>query len=278
MGALTFKPGEFYGRSDVRREGRDFLFASLTAVGHEDDVETHVHATAHFVLVHAGAYVTAARGAPEAACAPVLVFNPAGMEHRDRFAGGRGRFLALTLKDDTRGERSRLLDGPAVLMNDPFALRTARLVERELRAPDSRTLVLEGAAWQLVGDGEDEQAKAPPPWLKTALEMIRESDPADLTVAAVAAYAGVHPVHLARVFRDWLGCTPGEYLRGKRLERAASLLGRTALALAEVAAVSGYTDQAHLNRACRHGLGATPGAFRRSRQVARVQYCEAASP
>ncbi len=268
MGALTFKPGEFYGRSDVRREGRDFIFASLTAVGHEDEVETHVHATAHFVLVHAGAYVTAARDAPDAACAPVLVFNPAGVEHRDRFAGGLGRFMTLTLNTGTQAESRSLLDGPAVMMADPTAIRAARLIELELRAPKVRNVLIEGAAWQLVGDGADDDAKSPPPWLKTALEMIRESDPSQLTVADVAAAAGVHPVHLARVFRDWLGCAPGEYLRGKRLERATALLGRTALALAEVATASGFADQAHLNRACRQGIGVTPGAYRRSRQVA----------
>jgi AraC family transcriptional regulator len=85
----------------------------------------------------------------------------------------------------------------------------------------------------------------------------------------VAAFVGVHPVHLARVFERWFGCAPGEYLRGRRLERAASLVGRGASALAETAIEAGFTDQAHLTRAFRDRFATTPAAWRR--HVACVQ-------
>jgi AraC family transcriptional regulator len=271
MTERRFGPGEFYGDWEIRRSVSGFALGSFRA-SFREPVETHSHDCAHFVLVLSGGYVTGARGADEVMCAPTLLFNPAGTRHRDRFAGGGGRFVTVSLDGLAGPERYPLLDGPPVVLPDTFALRAARLIERELRRPAASGLVLEAAAWQLVMSGSEERAGTDPPrWLGRAVEMIRDTDPADLSVGAVAAVAGVHPVHLARVFRDWLGCTPGEYLRGRRLERAAALVGRTALALADVAAATGYADQAHMTHAFRRGLAMTPDALRRNGDVAPLQ-------
>ncbi len=273
MGAIRFRPGEFYGAGEVRRSVGGFALASLKAAGREEDIEVHAHDTAHFVLVLGGGYISAARGGPDVAVGPALVFNPAGVVHRDRFLGGNGRFLALSLSEPVEQAASHEanLDGPARWLPDPVAVRAATELEAALRAPRTRPVTLEGAAWGLVttvSAGESANG-GPPPWLARVLEMIRETPDAELTVSALAACAGVHPVHLARVFRGWLGCSPGEYLRGRRLERATAMIGKTALALAEVAAGAGFVDQAHMTRTFRSRLGVTPASLRRN--VARVQ-------
>jgi AraC family transcriptional regulator len=273
MSPRRLTAGQFYGVHEVRRQHAGFGFASLAATAREEDVEEHVHETAHFVLVLSGAYITSAQGAPELACAPTLVFNPAGTRHRDRFLGGVGRFLAITLDGAaSSADQARRLDGPATRLADPWSVAAARRVEHALRRPQSSPLTLEGAALQLLADpSPGEPHGIPPAWLGTAQEMIREQGGAGVSVGEVAAYVGVHPVHLARVFRDWLGCAPGEYLRGRRLERAASLVGRTALGLAEIAAETGFVDQAHLSRAFKGAFGTPPGAYRRARDVSSVQ-------
>jgi AraC family transcriptional regulator len=274
MTPRRFAGGEFYGVQQVRRAQAGFDFASLTATSREEDVEDHVHDEAHFVLVLSGAYITSAAGAPELACAPALVFNPAGTRHRDRFLGGVGRFLAITVEDGLArlaGEARRAPEF-AVQLHDPVAVRAAWLVERELRKADASALRLQGAAWQLLaGPSSGPPSRDPPAWLGTAQEMIREGCDAGGGICEVAAYVGVHPVHLARVFRDWLGCAPGEYLRGRRLERAASLVGSSSLGLAEIAAETGFVDQAHLTHAFRSAFATTPAAYRRSRHVSPIQ-------
>lgn len=111
----------------------------------------------------------------------------------------------------------------------------------------------------------------PPSWLNRAVEMIFTGDDPDLSVASVASDVGVHPVHLARVFRQFLCCSPGEYLRGHRLERAAAMLGRGVASLADVAQSAGFVDQAHLTRTFRSRLDTTPAQWRKLRHVARIQ-------
>ena len=84
-----------------------------------------------------------------------------------------------------------------------------------------------------------------------------------LRIADVAASLGVHPVHLARVFRHAWGCSPGDLLRWRRVEQAGGLLRRAELSMAEVALSAGFADQSHMNRAFQTRYGMTPSNYRR---------------
>src|SRR4051812_10650489 len=250
---------EFWGEGRSHREAGDFSYHCLTA-HNPDEVERHTHEEPHFVLILAGGYMSSARGAPEISSAPLLVFNPAGTTHQDRFFGGQGRFLAVS-----GGVVEDELD--ATVVRQPYAMWSALAIVAELQASWD-PLVAEARALQLISlvqrpsSDESTDAASPPAWLQRAVEMIFTSSDGHLTVAKVATEVGVHPVHLARVFRHYLSCAPGEYLRGRRLERAVALLGSGLASLAEVSADAGFCDQAHMTRAFRRRLGATPAVVR----------------
>lgn len=258
---------DFWGSGPEGRHAGGFSFHALTANPPEEEVLRHSHDEAHFVLVLAGGYMSSAVGAPMVSDTPVLIYNPPGTTHQDRFHGGRGRFLAIS---GGKGDESA-----ALCLRDPYAYRLAHHLAQQFDGASLFTL--EACALQLHGivsplsSDETRTARHPPSWLNRAVEMIFTSDDTNLTVASVASHVGVHPVHLARVFRHFLGCSPGEYLRGYRLERAAAMLGRGVASLADVAHSAGYVDQAHLTRTFRSRLDTTPAQWRKSRQVARIQ-------
>jgi AraC family transcriptional regulator len=258
---------EFWGSGPAHREAAGFTFHRLQANAPEREVARHTHDEAHFVLVLSGGYKSSASGAPEISSTPLLVFNPAGTTHEDRFHKGRGSFLAVSGGAEQGS-------GGAIRVLDPYAIWTAQRIAVDLDR-HRRSLALDGPAHQLIASvqpptsDEAHHALRPPAWLRRAFEMSFASDDADLSVGDLAAEAGVHPVHLARVFKRYLGCAPGEHLRGRRLERAVAMLGRPAASLAEVAHASGFADQAHLTNAFRTAFGSTPGAWRRD--VAPIQ-------
>jgi AraC family transcriptional regulator len=260
--------GEFWGRTSGTVELLSCEVRQLQATAPENEVPHHGHEAAHFVFVPGGEYISSAEGAPEVSRLPLLVFNPAGTEHRDRFLNGRGGFMTITLSSqvETPG-------GGAVALNAFDSLRVARLLALEVGRPGETSIVAEAALAGLLGAVQPpEPINADPPgWLRRAYEMIWTSDDPGLGVGDVATAVGVHPVHLARVFGDHLGCSPGEALRGRRLERAAALLGRSLAGLAETAVVSGFADQSHMTRAFSQAYSVTPAAFRRSRHVANLQ-------
>ena len=266
--------GEFFGRFEARREVAGMALARLMATVPEREVERHAHVDAHFVLVLEGLYLSSAAGAPEVALAPFLVYNPPGTEHRDRFRSERGRFFTLSLgpavcADTAAG--ARLPARPCAL--GPRALALARRLEREnSRGEDA--LNVEALACELLGEvvergGAGQRSRAlpgargAPPWLLSVRDRLRDEAAEPLAISALAAAAGVHPVHLARAFRRHFHMAPGDYLRLCRAERAVTLLAEGRLSLTEIALACGFADQSHFTRAFRRARGMSPAAFRR---------------
>jgi AraC family transcriptional regulator len=103
---------------------------------------------------------------------------------------------------------------------------------------------------------------ASPPWLRRAEEFLRDNFSQQFSCEDVANAAGVHPAHLARVFRRNHDCTIGEYVRRLRLDFAAQALSQDS-SLAEVASAAGFSDQSHLSRIFRNHFGLTPSQYRK---------------
>lgn len=86
----------------------------------------------------------------------------------------------------------------------------------------------------------------------------------------VAALVGVHPMHLAKIFRRTYGCSMGEYVRRRRIALACRQLVVDGTTISSVAMRSGFADHAHFTRTFRRITGCTPTWYRdRVRAVAR---------
>ncbi|MCD9145007.1 AraC family transcriptional regulator [Streptomyces albireticuli] len=85
-----------------------------------------------------------------------------------------------------------------------------------------------------------------------------------VTVAELSAAAGMPRASLITAFRQAYGLPPHAYLLRLRANRARRLL-LAGERPAEVAAATGFSDQAHLTRVCKRYFGVTPGAIRARR-------------
>ena len=262
----AFSQGRFYGAPTVERQLPGVRLAHLEATKRAEHVDEHSHDDAHFVLATHGRYVTTAAG-PETE-GPVLVFNPPGVVHRDRFIDVGGYFLAVSFAPTDWRTLADAGPGAAIdalRLTGPAARRAALRLTRSLLARDAETLSLEGLSLELAA-----QALTPapdgdrrPPWLDRAETYLADTFDQPISVADLAEIAGVHPVHLARGYRRWLGAAPGDRLRTRRLERAADLLMRGRDPIGEIALAAGFCDQSHLNRQFLKAYGVTPGEFAR---------------
>ena len=261
---LYLAPGQFFGGARLGRFAGGIEVSHRIASGLPEQVLTHTHQDAHFILVTGGEYVSAAgrsRGTD-----PVLIYNPLGTTHRDHFERGRGSFFAISLAPAYAAvalagtcvpNAPRYLTAPA---QHALAMRIAAAC-----AVDVSTLSLDALCMELLGSMDARRREppvAPPRWLGSAIELLQDRYHEALTIAEIAAAVGVHPIHLARTFRRHLRCTPGEFARFRRLEQAASLLVRTAQPLAEVALSSGFADQSHFTRVFARYFGLPPGKYR----------------
>lgn len=225
--------------------------------------EPHGHVDAHFMLVTSGHYETEA---PDRGSETLLIFNPPGIYHDDRLHGG-GAFFTITIPRHV-WEVAGSKDAPRgpVRARSPYAFALARRALREAASWSGDSApVSEALCWEMMGlictERCDERKR--PAWLARACDHLRRNCGSTVDLRQMCREIGVHPVHLSRTFRKFLGCTPGEYLRARRLARAARLLTAGGVPIAEIATVSGFTDQSHLNRHFTRAYGVSPARYRR---------------
>jgi AraC family transcriptional regulator len=263
--------GRFFGREQSSLEVRGFALAHLAPTVPEREVVRHTHEEGHFVLVTGGVYLSSARDAPALCTAPTLIYNPPGTTHRDCFRSESGRFFTISVAASALGHAMSFTDLPdSAFVLPPHLVALARRVGRECLSPDgASSLVAEALCLELLARTSrsfDRERPRSPGWLRRARELLHDAcGEEEMSIAGIAAAVGVHPVHLARTFRHHFRCTPGEYLRRCRLEKAAALLAGGSKPLAEVALESGFADQSHLAKAFKRAYGVTPSAYRRPR-------------
>jgi AraC family transcriptional regulator len=137
---------------------------------------------------------------------------------------------------------------------------------REFKTIDeSSPLVIEGLALEILGYGSKQPERSPncPPfWLKRSRQFLHANFTGSVTLRDVAASAEVHPVHLARVFRQYYNCTVGEYVRRLRIEFASRELAQSERPLVDVAAAAGFSSQSHFSTVFKRYTNFTPAAYR----------------
>jgi AraC family transcriptional regulator len=266
--------GQYSGRVATHR---DVAGLRLTELHHAEPVRLpeHAHECAYFWLLLAGDYREYI-GSKERPHRPFTFgYHPRGLEHRDE-VGRRGtRFFAIEL--DARAAQmiadlNRPLSTTPIEIQDTLAFGSLLQLHSEfLRARDARvavdTLTAETLTAQLIAYAFEPRARPvhrQPRWLRPVIEYLDTHYANAVRIQDLAASAGVHPVHLTRVFREVHRCNIARYLTTLRVRRACALLGAAKLPLSQIALQTGFADQSHFTRAFRATIGTSPGAFRAS--------------
>jgi AraC family transcriptional regulator len=93
---------------------------------------------------------------------------------------------------------------------------------------------------------------------------IHERFTENLTLEQIASEVGVHPVHLASVFRQKYHCTVGEYIRELRIEYACREITKGEKPLVTIALEAGFANQGHFSGNFKRLTGFTPTSYRNS--------------
>ena len=168
---------------------------------------------------------------------------------------------------------------PEAVVRDPEAARLVRAAHRSGEHGDAlatsslfRAAVAgllrharpaTGAVGPWGGDGADRMPAA----VRTVRDILHANlvDPPSLE--ELAETTGVSAFRLVRAFRAATGLPPHAYLNQIRVREARRLLD-AGLRPAEVAARTGFADQAHLTRHFKRAVGVPPGAYREARRAA----------
>lgn len=109
------------------------------------------------------------------------------------------------------------------------------------------------------------------PWQKRrVVELFHQHLDGDLKLATLAEECRLSVSHFARSFRKSFGTSAHRYLILQRVEIAKALLSETNNSLVEIAAQTGFSDQAALTRTFASVVGATPARWRREHSHRRI--------
>lgn len=226
----------------------------------------HAHENAHFCWVLRGSYSEELEGRTVERRPGDLMFYPAGVPHAESHRDANRHFLI---------ELSPQLATVAVA--DPRQVRTpvsrsiVTRLYRELVEPDAfSALAAEGFLLELlahIGRLAKERSANGSAWMRRVEDFLRCSFTEQIGLGEAAAVAGVHPVHLARVFRRQHGCSIGTFVRRARIDAARDQLTRSDASVAEIAMGLGFADQSHFHRTFKRVTGMTPTQFRMRSQL-----------
>jgi AraC family transcriptional regulator len=89
-----------------------------------------------------------------------------------------------------------------------------------------------------------------------------------ITLANLAATAGLSRMYFAKQFRATTGMRPHDFVLRKRIERAQQMLAESSDALVDIALSVGFQTQAHFTTVFKKFAGYTPYQFRREQPKA----------
>lgn len=228
----------------------------------------HTHKYASFSFVMAGNYLEKRDRRSFSRKSATLVLHPPAESHAVDF---EKNVRIFGVEFDFR--RLALIREQCAVLNEPVSLQTeninylGRKIYREFQKPDVfSALAIEGLILEILAEASriKTNEKAIPRWLAETRDFLHANFADSFAVEDVARVAGVHPVHLSRVFRQKFGCTIGEYVRKLRVDYADRQISGTETPLSEIALAAGFSDQSHLNKTFKSVFGRTPAEHRKN--------------
>ena len=272
-GEQALGAGNFYGAVEGKYEQCGAIFTNLRHASPRK-LPSHAHELAFFALLLEVQYGERYER-QERQFRPFTVhFRPAGIPHQDEVGPHGVRFFEIEIRPSWR---QRLADCSAALdlahddcKGGPL-LWLGMKMYREFQGAASADsaaagdLFVESLLAEMlahVARMRRENVTHRPAWLGRIIEKLAAEHCQRVTLDELGREAGVHPVHLSRVFRKCVGEGIGEHVHRLRIRAACEQMLTGETSMAEISLAAGYADQSHFTRAFRRATGMTPAAFR----------------
>jgi AraC family transcriptional regulator len=269
-GEKTLAGGSFFGAVQRKSEVQGAIFTDLQhAVPRK--LPKHAHELPFFALLLRG-YYGEQYGRERKQFSPFTVmFRPAGIPHQDEIGPQGLRFFEIELRPKWQvwiaGCSGNLRFACEDSRGGEMLWLTVRLFRELFGGVVADSFAVESLLAELVGYAgrlPKEETRQSPAWLARVMGKLQVEHCEKVTLDELSGEAGVHPVHLSRVFRRFVGEGIGEYVHRLRIRTACERLLAPEATLADVSFAVGFADQSHFCRVFRRITGMTPQTFRRS--------------
>ncbi|MDJ1468860.1 chromate resistance protein ChrB domain-containing protein [Xanthocytophaga flava] len=166
--------------------------------------------------------------------------------------------LAFNITDDYE-----LLEKGMLIYDSLYSWAKHLQKEKHMQSPTERLFL------QVFNTYLNEKKSHPgkmPGWAKDLKEIIQDQIDTNLSLSLKEISEGlnIHPAYLSREFSKYFNnLSFGEYIRKLRIEKAMDLLQGSSHSLAEIAYLTGFSDQSHFTRIFRKYTDQSPAEYRK---------------
>lgn len=258
--------GNFYGSVLGKQSVGGAIFTELNH-SQARKLPAHSHELPFFCLFFGGDYAEK-YGRRDLQFRPFTsAYRPAGVPHQDEIGPRGARMFGIEVQRTWQRSVAECSGTLAVAYDfegGPALWLALKLYSETRTTLGPVDLQVESLVSELLGAlaCKPERCTVAPFWLRRIREKLQIQYRDRLTMDDLSREAGVHPVHVSRVFRRFSGMGIGEYVHRLRVREACErMLGREA-SLADISCSLGFADQSHFTRTFHSIAGTTPAAFR----------------
>ena len=99
-------------------------------------------------------------------------------------------------------------------------------------------------------------------YIKEAISFIEQNFQNEITVEDIADFCGLNRSYFGKIFHEYIGKSPQNFLISYRMLKATELLKLTGLSIADIGNAVGYSNQLHFSRAFKNTYGVSPRQWR----------------
>jgi len=261
-GTEALAAGSFYGAIGGTRELGGAIFTDVCHASARK-LPAHSHQLPFFGMLLGGSYRENYMHREREFGPFTMMFRPAGVPHQDEIGPKGVKFFEIEILPQWQ-ERVEMGTPREDVGGGEMLWLTMKLYRETRVAADEFCVQSLLAELMATVERQPRDSAEAPAWLRRIVEKLRCQFCERLRLEELSAEAGVHPVHLSRVFRRFVGEGVGEYVHRLRVRAACEAMLRPEVSLIDVALSKGFADQSHFTRVFRRVTGMSPGEFRRA--------------
>jgi AraC-like DNA-binding protein len=259
---VSLREGEYFG-AVVRSLDHSIFTCNLTSYGSDTVIRQHYHENSYISLLIKGAYEEKNRTGNKLLGTGQTIFRPGMYNHANDFQFAGGTCFNIEFKKNGLEKLDFPLIAPAKMnLYPPGSLSSVyRLFHYFIHDPheDLFTELILGLFKEMGGEPA---GKTSLPWIRNVKDILENEHDAHHTLHSIAGRVFVHPIYMARAFKERTGYTVGEYQLIHKLRKTVSFLLNTGMPLNEIAFRTGFYDSAHFANSFKMMYGLSPKKFR----------------
>lgn len=256
------KEGEYTGQN-IKSQENTFFKLSLTLNKPDSKTEKHYHDNDYITIMTKGKFFEKNNNMTSLINSWDIVFRPKTYTHENAFDSFGGTSFNIEFKSDWKRDFDIKLELPGSFKH--YKSGTSSSLYKLLY--NFQNEYNEELAFEFICDWIFQQKSEPQfhnyqPWINKVVRIIENEPDIYHSLNNLSARVFVHPVYLARAFKEKTGLTIGEYQHKCKLSTAVNLLLNTSLSIGEISYRTGFYDDAHFIRAFKSIYEVSPHQFR----------------